>query len=119
MALPHEQAQPLSTLIMAGGSGWEGGNEFGKLIKLQEAENQIVIDYEVYDQCPNDTTLLIPAIEMHEAVLERTPRLVASDAGFYFAKNEAANSAEGLPSHPPLRTARAQPHQGRYAGAGA
>src|SRR5215510_16371558 len=30
-------------------------NEFGKLAKLQEAENQIVIDYEVYEQRPNDT----------------------------------------------------------------
>jgi transposase, IS5 family len=25
-------------------------NEFGKMVTLQEAENQIVIDYEVYDQ---------------------------------------------------------------------
>src|SRR5580704_8359473 len=29
-------------------------NEFGKMVKLQEAENQIVIDYEVYDRRPND-----------------------------------------------------------------
>jgi hypothetical protein len=27
-------------------------NEFGKMVKLQEAESQIVIDYEVYDQRP-------------------------------------------------------------------
>ncbi len=70
--------------------------EFGKLIKLQEAENQIVIDYEVYDQRPNDATLLIPAIETHETVLGRTPRLVAADAGFYSAKNEAASKAKGV-----------------------
>ena len=71
-------------------------NEFGKLIKLQEAENQIVIDYEVYDQRPSDVDLLIPAIEKHEAVLGRTPRLVAADAGFYSAKNEAAAKAKGV-----------------------
>lgn len=71
-------------------------NEFGKLIKLQEAENQIVIDYEVYDKRPSDTDLLIPAIETHEAVLGRTPRLVAADAGFYSAKNEAAARAKGV-----------------------
>jgi transposase, IS5 family len=52
------------------------------MVKLQEAENQIVFDYEIYDQRPNDTTLLIPAIERHEAVLGRTPRLVAVDADF-------------------------------------
>jgi transposase, IS5 family len=27
-------------------------NEFGKMVKLQEAENQIVIDYEGYDPAP-------------------------------------------------------------------
>jgi hypothetical protein len=38
-------------------------NEFGKMVKLQEAENQIVIDYEAYDRRPSDTEVLIPAIE--------------------------------------------------------
>ena len=28
--------------------------EFGKLVKLQEAENQIIVDYEVYARRPND-----------------------------------------------------------------
>jgi transposase, IS5 family len=55
-----------------------------------------VIDYEVYDQRPNDATLLIPAIEKHEAVLERVPRLVAADAGFYSVKNEAVAKAKGV-----------------------
>ena len=72
------------------------GNEFGKLVKLQQAENQIVIDYEVYDQRPADTDLLIPAIETHEAALGRTPRLVSADAGFYSAKNETAAKAKGV-----------------------
>jgi len=66
------------------------------LVKLQEAENQIVIDYEVYEQRPNDTTLLIPTTETHEAVLGRTPRLVAADAGLYSTKNEAAAKARGV-----------------------
>ena len=70
--------------------------EFGKMVKLQEAENQIVIDYEVYDQRPNDSDLLIAAIETHEARLGRTPRLVAADAGFYSAKNETAAKAKGV-----------------------
>ena len=70
--------------------------EFGKLIKLQEAENQIVIDYEVYARRPSDSELLIPAIDAHEAKLGRVPRLVAADAGFYSAKNEAAAKAKGV-----------------------
>src|SRR6202162_4037927 len=48
-------------------------NEFGKMVKLQEAENQIVIDYEVYDRRPNDADLLIPAIDAHQARLGRAP----------------------------------------------
>jgi IS5 family transposase len=86
--------EPSTEIIRKGKAGKP--NEFGKMVKLQEAENQIVIDYEVYEQRPNDATLLIPAIETHEAVLGRTPRLVAADAGFYSAKNEAAAKAKGV-----------------------
>jgi len=71
-------------------------NEFGKVVKIQEAENQIVVDYEVYDQRPSDSDLLVPAIEAHQAALGRTPRLVAADAAFYSAKNEAAAKAKGV-----------------------
>ena len=80
--------------------------EFGKLVKLQEAENQIIVDYEVYARRPNDVDLLIPAIEVHRAKLGRAPRLVAGDAAFYSAKNEAAakrwaSSASASPIAPP------------------
>jgi IS5 family transposase len=33
--------------------------EFGKTIKVQEAENQIVVAYQVYDQRPADSALLV------------------------------------------------------------
>src|ERR1700726_555225 len=68
-------------------------NEFGKMVKLQEAENQIVIDYEVYPRRPNDSDLLIAAIETHQAMLGRAPHLVAADAAFYSTKNEATAKA--------------------------
>ncbi len=55
-------------------------NEFGKMIKIQEAENQIITDYEVYDRRPNDSDLLIAAIAIPEARLGRTPSLVAAHA---------------------------------------
>jgi transposase, IS5 family len=70
--------------------------EFGKLVKLQEAENQIIVDYEVFARRPSDMDLLIPAIDVHQAKLGRVPRLVAADAGFYSAKNEAAAKAKGV-----------------------
>jgi IS5 family transposase len=66
------------------------------MVKLQEAENQIIIAYEVYNRRPSDGDLLIPAIEIHEAKLGRTPHLVAGDAGFYSSKNEAAAKKRGV-----------------------
>ena len=50
---------------------------------MVEAENQIVIAYEVYDQRPSDSDLLLAAIETYQATLGCTPRLVAADAGFH------------------------------------
>ena len=86
--------EPSTEIIRKGKAGKP--NEFGKMVKLQEAENQIVIDYEVYDQRPSDSDLLIAAIEIHQTKLGRTPRLVAADAGFYSARNEAAAKAKGV-----------------------
>jgi transposase, IS5 family len=63
--------------------------EFGKMVKVQEAENQIIIDYTVYDEKPSDSDLLIPSIEAHQARMGRVPDLAAADAGFYSAKNIA------------------------------
>src|ERR1700674_3245383 len=70
--------------------------EFGKMVKLQEAENQIITAYEVYGRRPCDSDLLIDAIETHRARLGRTPRLVAADAAFYSADNEAAAKTNGV-----------------------
>jgi IS5 family transposase len=70
--------------------------EFGKLIKIQEAENQIIICYEVYDKRPSDSTLLLPAIQVHQQRLGRAPYLAAADAAFYSASNEQAAQEKGV-----------------------
>jgi len=70
--------------------------EFGKMIKIQEAENQIITDYAVYAKRPSDSELVIDSIESHEKRLGCTPRLVAGDAAFYSAKNEAAAHDRGV-----------------------
>jgi IS5 family transposase len=57
--------------------------EFGKLVQIQEAENQIIIHYEVFDKRPSDRELLLPSVEAHQRTLGRVPSLVAADAGFY------------------------------------
>lgn len=63
--------------------------EFGKMVKIQEAENQIITHYEVFDKRPSDAELLVPAVHKHEEQFGRVPQLVAGDAGFYSADNEA------------------------------
>ena len=93
--------------------------EFGKLVKLQEAENQIVIDYRVYAQRPHDADLLIPAIELHAAKLGRVPRLVAADAGFYSSQNLAAAKAKGvkrvcIPDHGSKNASRKREQKKRW-----
>lgn len=73
--------QPHSEIIRKGKAGKP--NEFGKLVELQEAENQIITHYEVYEERPSDRHLLVPAVETHRRKLGRVPQLVAADAGFY------------------------------------
>jgi transposase, IS5 family len=71
-------------------------NEFGNLVKIQEAEHQIVTHYEVFAQRPSDSELLLPAVEAHQQQLGKTPALVAADAGFYSAANEEALEQLGV-----------------------
>jgi IS5 family transposase len=71
-------------------------NEFGKMVKVQEAENQIVTHVEVFDRRPADSDLLVDAVAKHEAVCGRTPDLVAADAGFYSQANEKALEEKGV-----------------------
>ena len=70
--------------------------EFGKMIKIQEAEGQIITHYQVYDERPNDVDLLIPALEVHRQRLGRAPRLATADAAFFSTQNETAAHALGV-----------------------
>ncbi|HUB32295.1 MAG TPA: ISNCY family transposase [Bryobacteraceae bacterium] len=62
--------------------------EFGKMVQIQEAENQIITVYGVFDKRPWDSELLVPAVESHQQQFDRVPRLVAADAAFYSKANE-------------------------------
>jgi len=55
---------------------------------VQEAENQIITHYEVYDERPTDSALLVNAVEIHARQMASVPRIVAADAGFYSQANE-------------------------------
>jgi transposase, IS5 family len=70
--------------------------EFGKLVKIQEAENQIITHYEVYNQRPSDASLLVDAVEKHREQTGRVPHTVAADSGFYTQANEKQLEASGV-----------------------
>jgi IS5 family transposase len=70
--------------------------EFGKLVALQEAENQVITDYQVFAERPSDSALLVPAVREHERRFGHVPRVVAADAGFYSQQNEKTLQEMGV-----------------------
>lgn len=85
--------------------------EFGKMVKIQEAEAQIVTHYEVYDERPWDSDLLLPALEVHRQLLGRMPYLVTADAAFFSRRNELTAQSRGvkrvaIPNRSPKRSAQ-------------
>jgi len=46
------------------------------MVKIQEAENQIITSYEVYEKKPNDSDLLVKAVDEHCERLGQIPDLV-------------------------------------------
>lgn len=70
--------------------------EFGKLVQLQEAENQIITHYEVFEERPSDRELLLSSVEAHISQLGRVPHLVTADAGFYSQVQERAVQEQGV-----------------------
>ena len=70
--------------------------EFGKMVQVQETENQIVTHYDVFDHRPSDRDLLLGAVETHARVLGRVPHVVTADAGYYSRAQEQAVEAKGV-----------------------
>ncbi len=70
--------------------------EFGKLVQVQETENQIITHYDVFDHRPSDRDLLSGAVESHERVLGRVPHLATADAGYYSRAQEQAVEDKGV-----------------------
>lgn len=62
--------------------------EFGKLVKIQEAEGQFITDYDVCATRVPDLKLWEPSLKRHEELLARPPHLATADAGFFSAANE-------------------------------
>jgi IS5 family transposase len=70
--------------------------EFGKLVKIQEAEAQFISDYEVCPRRVPDGTLWASSIDRHRQLFGRAPRLAVADAGFALRGNEQLAYARGV-----------------------
>jgi IS5 family transposase len=70
--------------------------EFGKLVKIQEAEAQFITDYEVCGTRVPDQALWVPSLVRHEQLFGRAPRLAVADGGFASGANERAAYTLGV-----------------------
>ena len=70
--------------------------EFGKLVKIQEAEAQFITDYGVCAERVPDGTLWEPSLERHQQLFGRAPSMATADAAFASAANEAAATQRGV-----------------------
>src|SRR5438128_5051063 len=67
----------------------------GKLVKIQEAENQFITDYTVCPVRVLDGELWRPTLERHEQLFGRPPRLAVADGSFSSAANERLAQSHG------------------------
>jgi len=93
--------------------------EFGRLVRIDEVENGIVGGYQVLEGNPADTNSWIPALEQHQALFGKAPRLGTADRGFFSAENEREAQARGveqgaLPARGRLSQTRAQLQKQRW-----
>ena len=70
--------------------------EFGKLVKIQEAEAQFITDYTVCETRVPDQTLWEPSLVRHAQLFGRPPRLAVADGGFASRANEQTARDHGV-----------------------
>ena len=70
--------------------------EFGRRVKIQEAEGQFITDYDVCERGTVDGDLWLPALDRHIALFARPPDLAVADGGFASRRNEQSARARGV-----------------------
>lgn len=72
------------------------GTEFGRLVRIDQAENGIVGSFAVAKGNPEDSTQWEEALKGHEEAFGRAPEMATADRGFYSAANEKAACKRGV-----------------------
>jgi transposase, IS5 family len=95
--------------------------EFGKLVKIQEAEAGLITDYTVCPTRVPDQELWAPALIRHQELFGQPPKLAVADGGFASAANERAATELGVdkialprPRGRPTPTAKPPPPRERW-----
>jgi IS5 family transposase len=70
--------------------------EFGRVVKIQEAEAQFITDYEVCARGQADRALWAPSLDRHIALFDHAPHLAVADGGFASRSNERAAQDRGV-----------------------
>jgi len=70
--------------------------EFGRLVKIQEAESQFITDYEVCARGQAERALWAPSLDRHIALFDHAPHLAVADGGFASRSNERAAQDRGV-----------------------
>jgi len=70
--------------------------EFGRKVKVQEAEKGIVTDYEVHSGNPPDQPMLESSVKKHKKIFGHPPREVAADRGFHAAGQDEQLHEQGV-----------------------
>jgi len=70
--------------------------EFGRLVKIQEAEAQFITDYAVCERRQADRALWRPALDRHIELFGVAPQRAVADGGFASATNEWAAHQRGV-----------------------
>jgi IS5 family transposase len=86
--------------------------EFGKVVKIQEAEGQIITDYHVCTTRVRDEELWVPTLTRHVALFGRPPWIAVADAGFASRANERAATDLGVKRVVLPRRGRVAPARG-------
>jgi transposase, IS5 family len=70
--------------------------EFGRVVKIQEAEGQFITDYTVCERGQAERALWAPALDRHIALFDHAPQLAVADGGFASRSNERAAQERGV-----------------------
>lgn len=84
--------EPHTELIKRGKAGQEV--EFGHMVEVQQVEGGLITGYTSHLKRPAEAGLIVPALHAHKNIFGRTPKLCATDKGFY--SKETVEAAEAL-----------------------